>query len=142
MLPPALVDTIEEDHRALDAFVKGDPGPKKALYSRAPDATLANPYGPPARGWDAVHDALERAASVLRNGEALGFERVTEYEHEGCYIVEIERCRARLGGSEEVQPFSLRVTSIYRLEDDGWRILHRHADPITGPREADSVVQR
>jgi len=31
---------------------------------------------------------------------------------------------------------------VVRPEEGGWRIVHRHADPITAPRGADSVVQR
>ena len=33
-----LAKVMEEDHRALDAFVKGDPEPKK-LFSRREDVT-------------------------------------------------------------------------------------------------------
>jgi hypothetical protein len=42
----SLEQILEEDHKALDAFVRGDPGPKKRLYSQKDDATLANSLGP------------------------------------------------------------------------------------------------
>jgi ketosteroid isomerase-like protein len=58
------------------------------------------------------------------------------------YIVEIERNRMKLGGADESSPVALRVTTIYRREDDGWRIVHRHADPITSLRPMASVVER
>jgi ketosteroid isomerase-like protein len=48
----------------------------------------------------------------------------------------------KVGGAEELVPVSLRVTTIFRREDDGWRIVHRHADPITAPRTARSIVQQ
>ena len=42
-----LDETIELHHAALGLFVTGDPEPLKALYSRADDVTLANPFGAP-----------------------------------------------------------------------------------------------
>ena len=29
---------------------------------------------------------------------------------------------------------ALRVTNVFRLEGDAWKLVHRHADPITSPR--------
>jgi hypothetical protein len=74
-----LEQIMEEDHKALDAFVRGDPEPKKRLYSREDDVTLANPLGPPARGWTDVAATLDRAASLLRDGEVSGCERISGY---------------------------------------------------------------
>jgi hypothetical protein len=48
-LPDGLAAVIEEDHSALNDFMPGSPEPKKRVYSRGDDATLANPLGPPAR---------------------------------------------------------------------------------------------
>ena len=48
----------------------------------------------------------------------------------------------RVGGAGDMTEFSLRVTTIYRKEDGRWRIVHRHADPITSPRPADSLTQK
>ena len=56
-------------------------------------------------------------------------------------IVEMERYRARVGGGEDFRPVTLRVTSIFRPEDGTWKIVHRHADPITTPQPAESVIQ-
>jgi ketosteroid isomerase-like protein len=130
-----LAQVIEQDHQADDAFAKGDPGPKKALYSRRDDAVLANPLLPPARGWAEVEKALDYAASGLApGGELLGIDGITDYQTKDlAYIVEIERYRLQLP-KEEAVPRSLRVTTIFRLEDGEWRIAHRHADTITAAR--------
>lgn len=45
-----------------------------------------------------------------------------------------------LGGRTEPELFALRVTSIYRREDEQWRIVLRHADPILAPRPADAPL--
>jgi ketosteroid isomerase-like protein len=137
-----LEQVMEQDHRALDAFMKGDPEAKKRLYSKGDDATLANPLGPPARGWNQVEEALERAASQVRDGEVVAFERISQYATADlAYIIEIERTRAKIGGTDDMAAFSLRATTIFRREDDGWKVVHRHADPITAPRPIESVVQ-
>jgi len=138
-----LAHVIEEYHRALEAFVKGDPEPNKKLFSRRDDVTLANPLGPPALGWNQVEATLDRAASLLREGEPISFERISEYATADlAYILEIERTRAKAAGADEMSPISLRVTTIFRREDDGWRIVHRHADPITSPRPIESALER
>lgn len=137
-----LEQVMEQDHRALDAFVKGDPEPKKRLYSKGDDATLANPLGPPARGWNQVAEALERAASQLRDGEPATFERISGHATADlAYIVEIERSRMKVAGSDDMARVSLRVTTVFRREDDGWKVVHRHADPITIPRPIESVLE-
>ena len=136
-----LAQVIEHSHRALDAFMKGDPEPAKALFSRRDDVTLANPFGPAARGWPQLEPTLEQAAAHYREGEATGFDRISEYATaELAYIVEVERLRAKVGGADEITPLALRVTTIFRREDGAWKIVHRHADPITTPRPAESIM--
>jgi ketosteroid isomerase-like protein len=142
MLPPDLVEAIEEDHRALNALVRGDPEPKKKMFSRADDVTLANPIGPPIRGWDQLAQTLDRVTSQISDGEPHRFERISEYASgDLAYVLEIERTRARIGGADQVAPFSLRATTVWRREDGGWKIAHRHADPITTLRPIESVLE-
>ncbi|HEX2503026.1 MAG TPA: nuclear transport factor 2 family protein [Miltoncostaeaceae bacterium] len=133
---------VDRCHRALDEFFRGNPEPAKVLYSHLDDASLANPFGGVATGWRQVAETMERAASNYRDGEATGFETVAKYVTPDLgYTVEIERFRAKVGGTEEIASGALRVTSIVRREGGAWKIVHRHADPITTPRPAESVVQ-
>ena len=141
MLVGDLTKFIEQDHAALSAFVRGDPEPLKSLYSRHDDVVIANPFGPPARGWEKAAETMERAATNYRDGEVVGFERISEFANETLgFIIEIERYRSKVGGSESLTPLALRVTTIFRREDNGWRVVLRHADPITSSRPAASVV--
>jgi ketosteroid isomerase-like protein len=135
-------EVLEQYHLALDEIVKGSPDGYKRVYSHQDDVTLANPFGPPARGWDEVAKTLERAASQFMDGEATGFENVAKYiTPELAYTVEIERSQTKVEGREDVTPIALRVTTIFRPEDGAWKVVHRHADPITTAQPAESVIQ-
>jgi ketosteroid isomerase-like protein len=136
-------DVVDQYHRAIDAFMKGDAEPAKRLFSRGDDVSLANPFGPVARGWDEVAKTMERAASNYSGGEALAFDRVSGYgSDELTYIVEVERLRSKVGGADSAASLALRVTTIFRRDQNGWTIIHRHADPITTPRGPESVLPR
>ena len=137
-----LDEVIEQYHLALGEFLKGNPEPLKMMYSRREDVSLANPFGPHACGWEQVAQAMERAASHYRAGEIVGFENVAKHVAPGlAYIVEIEQLNSKVGAREEVAPFTLRVTSIFGPEEGTWKVVHRHADPITTPQPAESVIQ-
>jgi len=137
-----LDEVVEQSHLALGEIVKGNPEPLKMMYSHHEDVTLANPFGPPARGWEQAAATMERAASNYRDGEITSFENVAKYvTPELAYVVEVERYQAKVGGREDFSPIALRVTSIFRPEEGTWKIVHRHADPITTPQPAESVIQ-
>ncbi len=133
---------LERYHRALDAVVSGNSAPMKELISRRDEVTLANPLGPPVRGWENVEKTSDHAISHFREGEPTRFERISEFVGtELAYVVELERTRVKIVGSDELVPIALRVTTIFHLEDGAWKVLHRHADPITAPRSIASIVQ-
>ena len=134
-------DLMVEARAALDSISRGDPDGYKALYSEAEDITLGNPFGGFRRGREAVLEQIERAASHYRDGATTAFETVTQ--HVGpdlAYTVEIERFRTKIGGQDHTSDLALRVTCIYRRETDGWRLVHRHADPRVDPQPVESVL--
>src|SRR5215212_2595134 len=115
---------IEQWQLAAGEFVKGNPEPVKKLWSHKEDVTLANPWGPPVRGFDEVAKTIEHAASLRRDGEFLGSEIVAKY-----------------GSREDIAPIATRSTMIFRPEEGTWKMVHRHADPITTPQPTESVIQ-
>src|SRR5438552_11867394 len=112
--PPREFDAVvERNHLALDAFMRGDPEPLGALYSHADDVTLGNPFGPFVRGFEQVLATMRRAAEHYRDGEAVTFDTVARYVSDDVgWTVEIERLRAKVGGSPNVTPVSARTTTI------------------------------
>ena len=135
-------ELIERFHQAQGEFVKGNPEPVKKLCSHREDVTLNNPLAPPAHGWEQVAANTERAASQVRDGENVGYEIIEKYvTPELAYVVQIERHKAKVGGREEITPTALRSTMIFRPEDGTWKVVHRHADPITTAQPAESIIQ-
>jgi ketosteroid isomerase-like protein len=133
---------LEEYHRALFELINGNPDVYKSMLSEGEDVTLANPFGPVARGRAEVERRLEGAASNYADGELTGFEQVAKHETPDlAYLVEVERFKAKVGGREELASVALRVTSIFRPEGDSWKVVHRHADPITTEQPAESVLR-
>lgn len=127
-----LDEVIEQYHEALDEFSRGDPEPIKRLYSHRGDVMLANPFGPAVRGWDQASQALEYASSRFRDGEVTAFEEVARYASADLVVIhEKEQWQAKVSGGEELSWFGLRVTSTFQREDNTWKLMHRHADPIT-----------
>ena len=128
--------------RSLEAFIDGDPEPQKQLWSRREDVTLANPFGPPAKGPAPVFEAMDTAAAAIREGRELTYEVISSYETADlAYEVALQGARMKLGGSPDMAPVMLRVTTIFRREDDRWKLVHRHGDPITQQRPPESLVQ-
>jgi ketosteroid isomerase-like protein len=133
---------IDQYQQALDAFMKGNPEPVKELFSHREDVTLANPLGPPAHGWDEVGATIERAASQSRDGRLVGVEIVEKHvTPEFANTLWLEHAEGKMGRREDIAPVTLRVTMIFRPEDGTWKVVHRHADPITTSQPAESVIQ-
>ena len=125
-----LEQVVQQYHRALDVLVRGRPEPFKALFSRADDVVLANPFGPAVQGWDDASAALDYASSRFSDGEASGFNRRGTYvTADLATIYEDEQGTLSLGGGP-VTAWVLRTTTTFRREGGTWKVVHRHADPI------------
>ena len=135
MTKKTLEDAMAQNHAALDAMLKGDSSGYVALLSDGDDVTWGNPFGPFARGRESVVATLASAAARMGGGSAAGFDRIATYLDENLAVtVEEEHVEREATGADAPQRGALRVTSVFRLEGDAWKLVHRHADPITTPR--------
>lgn len=136
-------ELIEQYHLALGEFMKGNLEPAMKLFFHRDDVSLAKPHGGLAHRWKQVAKTMEDATSSRRDGDATGFEIVAKHvTPELAYAVEVERLKAKIGDREEIIPYALRVTVIPRPEDGIWKVVHRHAAPITATQPAESVIQK
>lgn len=145
------------------AITEGD---LAALFERASDAHSALMAGEVARYFEMVDPApdlllMTPVGGFTQRTEALSPEEVAEMraffrggsgtaELLGAYasgdlavLAMIERARARIGDLPE-QDWALRVTLVFRREGDGWRLVHRHADPLVAriPVERSAELSR
>lgn len=140
-LPPALEAEIDASHEALRKILNGDPSGYIALFADRPDITLGNPFGPFGKGREAVLKALNNAATKYTYGTVIRVDRVAVYGGGDSYVlVEIEHDRAKLGNAADFSEFAARVTSVYEKIGGHWKLVHRHADPITAARPAESML--
>ena len=134
---------VEQSHLALAAILNGNPKLYEALFADRDDITLGNPFGPFARGRAEVAATLAGAAAKYRDGTVRGVDLVAKDQNENlACLVEVEHDRARVGTNPDFNDFNVRVTSIYERINGTWRLVHRHADPITTARPAESVLQK
>jgi ketosteroid isomerase-like protein len=134
-------EIVEKNRQAGLSILNGSPDGYKEIYSERDDVTNANPFGPPVRGREAVFKRLDGAAANYRDGESYEAEEISRYVGADLgWVVEIERARAKVAGGDELVPIAIRTTSIFRHEEDGWRLVHRHADPIVSTRPGESVI--
>jgi len=143
--PPATQSfdtTLHQSHLALEAILNGNPKLYEDLFADRDDITLGNPFGPYAIGPAQVHAALTNAASKYHDGKVLGVDLIAKYgDDHFITVVEVEHDRAKVGTSDQFAEFNVRVSSTYERIHGDWKLVHRHADPITTARPAESVLQ-
>lgn len=114
-------------------FARGRPTDFKALWSHTDDVTLSGGLGGAIEsGWEKVAARLDWASPNYVDGVRSRQEFSGSVEANFAYLVQKEVIDARIGGRAERAKQELRVTMVFRREDDGWRIIHRHADSQTG----------
>ena len=123
---------IAQYHAAVDAILRGNAELLNSLYSHRDDIILATPFGPPIVGWTQVSEQMAYHATRFREGNQISTELLAQYVSPELFtIMEIEHAQVKVGGRDELSPIHLRVTSIFRLEDGTWKLVSRHADPIS-----------
>ena len=126
-----LTDLVERTAEAASALIRGDVRRYLTLIRHADDYTLMAPSGgEPRRGFDDSDQAVDALAEYFRGGGEADLEVFESYRSGDLVVlVAIERQHGEVGGLPD-QDWSLRVTLVFRREGSGWRLAHRHADPL------------
>lgn len=114
----------------LQALHNGDPQPRLAMWSTKDPVTLFG-AGMSGRGWDKVSGIFHSIASRWSDCTDQGVEILAAgVSGDLAYTVELEHTSVSLDGTP-VDPYTLRVTQVYRREDGQWKIVHRHGDQLS-----------
>jgi ketosteroid isomerase-like protein len=114
--------------RAEEALIQGDANPRIEMWSRHDPVTLFSAGGQNKSGWADVSQFFRWLASRFSNGSGFRFElEAAEVSGDLAYTVGFERYDVSVEG-RSLKSTSIRVTQIYRREDDEWKIVHRHGD--------------
>jgi ketosteroid isomerase-like protein len=121
---------IRDTAEAASAFMRGDMRRYLELIRHADDSTLMKPSGgEPVRGFHATDEDLEAMERYFQAGEAEQEVVQTYCSGNLAVLVVIERQHGVVGGLPD-QEWPLRVTLVFRREESGWWLVHRHADPL------------
>lgn len=129
-MPTSWPSFREQLRSAVEAFVAGDAEPYRRCWSRGDDCTAFGAFGGVVHGGEAVAARLGWAAAQYREGRYARFDVLADGAGDTVgYLVHLERIESldRNGG---VVVRERRVTHVARREDDGWRIVHQHSDPL------------
>ena len=129
-----LDDFLAETHPRLVAEVEalhnGDPKPRLEMWSTKDPVTLFG-AAMSGRGWDEVSGIFRSIASRWSDCTDQRVEILAAgVSGDLAYTVELEHTSVSLDGAP-VDPYTLRVTQIYRREDGQWKIVHRHGDQLS-----------
>ncbi len=118
---------------ASTAFVNGDIAPLHQISTRTSPATIFGPQGDAVQGAEQVNAVNARGAAMFGPDAENVFEVMHQYAQDNlAYWVGIQRSVVHMSGHDQPIPMDLRVTEIFRREQSGWMLIHRHADPLTG----------
>ena len=124
-----LTKTLARQIEAEEAIHNGDVEPRLALWSTRDPVTVLGAIRS-ASGWDEVSQAFRWLASHCSDCTSYRFRAC----HRGCQWRPglHGRLRTHLGvlGRRSAEPYTLRVTHVYRRENGEWKIVHRHADRV------------
>jgi ketosteroid isomerase-like protein len=121
------------------ALHNGDARPRSAMWSRAEPLTLFG-AGMNGRGWAELSTIFDVLGAQFSNCQSYENEIIAaEARGDLAYTVALEHTTASINEAAP-KPYVLRVTTIFRREADGWKVVHRHGDSSPADVGADAAA--
>jgi len=124
-------DFMTDRLAASTAFVNGDIDPLLKISTQSSPATIFGPKGDAIQGADQVNEVNAQGAAMFRSGAENTFEVMhADSDDRLAYWVGIQHSVVHMRGQDDPIPMDLRVTEVFRREEGGWKLVHRHADGL------------
>lgn len=131
-----LATTLARQIAAEEALHNGDPEPRLAMWSRNDPVTVLG-AARSATGWDEVSQLFRWLGSRFSNCIEYRCDLVAAgVSGDMAYTAGYEHTTASIEGVP-AEPYTLRVTHVYRRENGEWKIAHRHGDTVGGQLSLD-----
>jgi ketosteroid isomerase-like protein len=111
------------------ALHNGDPGPRRALWSRNEPVSVLGAWRN-ANGQREADELFTSLGESFSNCTSFAIE-VLAYDVIGdmAYTAGLEHTSASVDG--QPRTYTLRATQVYRRENGEWKVAHRHGDTVT-----------
>jgi NAD(P)H-dependent FMN reductase/ketosteroid isomerase-like protein len=118
----------QREHVAA-AYVSGNTNPLDAMVPRTGDMSFFPPNGGSVQGVKEVLSRYDTDAKSFAPGGSTNFDVLQS----GCdgdlgYWTGIQHAEAYVGSAAKKVRMKLRVTELFRFQEGGWKLIHRHAD--------------
>ncbi|MEW2611250.1 nuclear transport factor 2 family protein [Streptomyces sp. NPDC047880] len=111
------------------ALHNGDAAPRRALWSRNEPVSVLGAWRN-ARGQEELDSLFATLEGSFSDCTSYVFELLAcDVSRDMAYTAGLERTSVSVDG--EPRTYTLRATQVYRHEDGGWKVAHRHADTVT-----------
>jgi ketosteroid isomerase-like protein len=114
--------------KAVSQQVSGHTESFQALWSRADDVVLMGAAGSHALGWEKVSASLTWASEHLDFTGWHVENLLTSVNGKLAFTCDLEHMSHEVNG--KTQERTLRASQGYRFENDQWRVVFRHGDPM------------
>jgi NAD(P)H-dependent FMN reductase/ketosteroid isomerase-like protein len=120
---------MKKRERAAAAYVCGDASSLDAMVPHSGDASFFPPNGGSVHGTQQVQERYDRDAKSFAPGGESSFD-VLQSGADGDigYWTGFQNADAKMGSADRKVHMKLRITELFRFQEGGWKLIHRHAD--------------